>query len=549
MGRRVLLFPIAVVLLVAQSVAWSDELDYPHACNNAGVQPTHEIEGWDGESKRQHGETVYSFGIRCDGTYRHITEIFISGADANRYKLQGGTLLKHTKDDSQRVLARAEECRTVYESDYCERSQDEIMRLCRQSGLSNDPNVCWLEYNSYRCDKPVQKCEPARYETRYVPVWEPFATGYAPLPPGARIVKTSSASASEPAQSAVQPQRAAAQQSVSQPGPWSRAFGGVPLLVGLLFIPCALYYGVARIGDFDNSVEQSGRRLLAVGASLLAVWLAALSGKDGLVLLCLFFLFPATAIWLASADFMNFCQGFVFLRVRPPAGGLSETDEQSLRRDLAETRDAIQGYRGRSAFWHRVHERAYTEALKSSSDRQRTRSDYLRTTTETMRDSSELFDETTRLSTKSRLKREYEETETAEQTAELAGRLADAERELAQKRTGALEARNTLEAVETFKEDKMELGRARYQGRIAQAKSDSAYAQADQHNSEQARDKVRNADNAEKEKPSEVDEVDSWMAAQQDAAMSSGDTEKAMFWAAERTKRRKPKADETEEAG
>ena len=52
--------------------------------------------------------------------------------------------------------------------------------------------MCKIEHSAYRCKKSLRECERPRNEYRYVPKWEPFPFGYAPLPKGARIVNVRS---------------------------------------------------------------------------------------------------------------------------------------------------------------------------------------------------------------------------------------------------------------------------------------------------------------------------------------------------------------------
>lgn len=542
---RALAITISIALGLALSSGGANAqrhaLEMTQDCNGQPLQEVRQypITGWNGQRQRALGEQTYEFRVDCGGITKTSIDLFLASVDRARYEMRGATLYAHTRDERRFVRIPESErgCEMVPIRETCVRTQDELRLMC------GDNMICRIENSAYDCIKQERRCARADGEYQYVPLWEPFPVGHAPLPDGARIVQLAVSQTQTPVSPSGTPvtRTQATLTEVNPPGLWSRFFS-FPLAPAFLFALCAGFFGVARIGDFDKTTKHTEWRLLAVGVSLFALWLAAVSGEDGLVVFCLFFLFPAAAFWLASADFTNFCQGFVFMRVRPPADGFDASREQSLLRELEETHDAMRGYPGKSPFWQRIYERAHVEALKTSNERQSTRSDYLKATTQGMRASGDMSDEAMRLQTKAHLQEGYKKTERAEQEARLAGRVADAEKRLAEKMTRALEASNTLEAVEEFKEDKMELGRARYQGRIAQAKSDTAYAQADQHTSEQARDEVRGARSATGEEPSqsaETDEIDSFMAAQQEDAMNKGDTEKAMFWAAERTKRRK----------
>ena len=82
----------------------------------------------------------------------------------------------------------------------------------------------------------------------------------------------------------------------------------------------------------------------------------------------------------------------------------------------------------------------------------------------------------------------------------------------------------------------MALGRARYQGRIAEANAASADAQADQHTSEQMRDEVKNADNTDKEATGndsaelETNQAYAYCKAREKQSADEGDYAQAQYW-------------------
>ncbi|MCH8239997.1 MAG: hypothetical protein IIB62_08100 [Proteobacteria bacterium] len=184
---RVLVCSFCCLMFGVTTLMAAPYLEMSTSCEGRQSNSTNRIKiiGWNGQSRQAYSERVYDFRVECNGSSQHIMDLFLSAASSDRYKKKGGTLYKHTRDQSKSVKVRDRECRTVYEDDWCARTPDELYKICRGNGL------CEIEFSAYRCKRPRERCRSAKYETRYVPVWEPFPTGYAPLPSGARIVEVS----------------------------------------------------------------------------------------------------------------------------------------------------------------------------------------------------------------------------------------------------------------------------------------------------------------------------------------------------------------------
>ena len=164
------------------SHAASYVLETSGSCNGAAIS------GWDGNSRYAFSTRVYDFSVDCGGYRQHIMDVFLAGADPNRYRKNGGTLYKHTGDENKSVMVRDRQCTMVPER------------------VEVDPpasNPCYYDIMHPDCDpsrryyetRMVERCTRAQYENRYVPRWEPFPTGYSPLPQGARIVKAAATGA------------------------------------------------------------------------------------------------------------------------------------------------------------------------------------------------------------------------------------------------------------------------------------------------------------------------------------------------------------------
>lgn len=180
------------------------------------------IIGWNGQSRRVFSERVYDFRLDCNGSSRHIMDLFLSAASSDRYQKKGGTLYKHTRDERKSVMVRDEECKTEYVDDYCARTPAQLFEICK-----GDP-LCEIEHSAYDCKRPRQRCRRAQYETRHVPVWEPFPTGYAPLPFGSRIVEVSEQRPQ--VGTAQQPKAATAPQLPTSPSNGGPGFGTILLI-------------------------------------------------------------------------------------------------------------------------------------------------------------------------------------------------------------------------------------------------------------------------------------------------------------------------------
>ena len=467
------------------------------------------ISNWDGESRRAHSETIYEFTVLCGGTPTALPRVFSQTAGSSRYRLRGATLYMHVRDERRQMpLSDAERgCRMETRVEGCARTPDELYQICRGNGL------CEIEHSAYRCTRQEKVCSRPRTELRYVPVWEPFPVGYAPLPGGARIVELETPRpqvrpTQAPAPSSIPPTTRVNTLATAMPNPmkdivaelrgppeagvWSKAFSGVPVLSLLLFLPCALFYGVARAGDFDGQSENSYAGLLGIGGVLALVWLVAtFNGDDRIILFLLFFAFPAVIMWLFSKEFEHFCQGLVFMRVRPLRGELNESDTRLLEKTLQDARDAIYHDRGVSGFWYRAQERAYVEALKTTSSTIIAETESMGATRGALEEESELIDATTKVGAKKTLREDYGNTEQEVQKAELSGRRADAQKNLAERNRGARRAQIRLEEVDELKERKMERDKAEVDKEIAAAKAKAADHQTDQSTSEQARDAIR----------------------------------------------------------
>jgi hypothetical protein len=164
---------------VSHAASYSLEMSQPCNGDTGGRYP---ITGWNGDSRRAFSTRVYDFNVDCGGYRQHIMDVFLSTVDPNRYQRRGGTLYKHTGDERKSVMVRDRNCQLVPET------------------VEVDPpssNPCYYDIMHPDCDpsrkyyetRMVRRCSRAQYETRYVAKWEPFPTGYSPLPQGARIVK------------------------------------------------------------------------------------------------------------------------------------------------------------------------------------------------------------------------------------------------------------------------------------------------------------------------------------------------------------------------
>jgi len=178
--RMVLRYVICVLtaVLISRNPARAASYRYesPSYCNGAAVLD------WNGKSRYAFSTRVYDFSVHCGGKRWHIMDLFLASADPDRYQKRGATLYKHTGDQRETVKLRDRECTLVPETIEVSPPAD---------------NPCYSDILHPDCDpdkryyatRMVKRCTRAQYSTRYVPRWEPFPTGYSPLPPGARIVK------------------------------------------------------------------------------------------------------------------------------------------------------------------------------------------------------------------------------------------------------------------------------------------------------------------------------------------------------------------------
>lgn len=196
--RIALLFSIASMILASNAgFAGTAFLEMTRGCDGVRLGETRRfpITDWDGRSKQGFSQTVYDFRIDCDGTRQSIMDVFLASIDDKRYEKRGNTLYKHTRDQSKRVLIPDSErgCRFVEDLESCTRTPDELYKICGGN------ERCSIKFLNYRCTKTNRECIRPRSEYRYVPYWEPFLTGYAPLPSGARLIEVAETPPAPPA--------------------------------------------------------------------------------------------------------------------------------------------------------------------------------------------------------------------------------------------------------------------------------------------------------------------------------------------------------------
>ena len=189
---KLLISTICCLIIGVASLAAAPYLEMSGSCDGGYSNSTNrfKIIGWNGRNKQALSERVYDFSVECNGASKHIMELFLASASSGRYRKEGFTLFKQEGTRRKSVKVRDSGCKLVPERKRTYPSDAEARAACR--GVPT-PMACELEYQGQDrwITVQVERCWRAQYESRDVPVWKPFPSGYAPLPPGVRMVQVS----------------------------------------------------------------------------------------------------------------------------------------------------------------------------------------------------------------------------------------------------------------------------------------------------------------------------------------------------------------------
>lgn len=182
------IFCAMLVLALQGGVLAADYLQMPLSCDGERGSISnnkYRISNWNGKKKIEFGKDVYDFYVQCENQPIHLTNIFQNSNPGSQFKKDGSTIYMNTHNERVHEKIRDRSCSVVPEDDICPPSNQYEREIC-----GND-DFCRLDLRirGVPCQKYRERCTPAEYQDREIPVWESFSPGYAPLPAGAVITQ------------------------------------------------------------------------------------------------------------------------------------------------------------------------------------------------------------------------------------------------------------------------------------------------------------------------------------------------------------------------
>lgn len=192
MARALIAIAIVGIASPAKAAAL---LETKRSCTGALLSTPQRLEvvGWDGDSRRALGETVYDYRVRCNDGERDGIDLFLTAERSDRFKREGNVLMHLQRTERQSVKIKDAGCRQVPKQVQVPPPDDEIRATCRNQRM---PMACEIDMLAQRrwVTRMVEECWRAEYGTREIPIWETFPEDHAPLPRGARLVTVAATS-------------------------------------------------------------------------------------------------------------------------------------------------------------------------------------------------------------------------------------------------------------------------------------------------------------------------------------------------------------------